>query len=326
MNLMGLKKKGLVFIAGGIFLFNLVGCNGGSAKQSSTELKKRISLLKRVQFLEKLEGVKVKEVGEKKVFYEIKLEVNGKPDVIYITPDGKYILRGQEVSVERLQKTIDRFVKMQKEMKQGKVSPQRPPFALSLSKEDMEKLNSLTWIRVGKTEGKRKVVYFITDPKCPFCNRAERQVLNLLNEGKLKEKGIEMRVVLYPLEEIHPGSTKLSERIYCSNKGKGGKERYSDLFKKESELSSPCGKGRKTVKEAREFLLEKKVLAVPAFVFQMSNGTGRIFYGVIPDFIILEKGFEEGKGKKNAKILKHDNKKAKEKKNQRKEERKDNGK
>lgn len=52
-------------------------------------------------------------------------------------------------------------------------------------------------------------VAVFTDPDCPFCRQLEQL------SGDLK--GVELANMLYPIEELHPGATEISNKIWCSD-------------------------------------------------------------------------------------------------------------
>jgi len=63
--------------------------------------------------------------------------------------------------------------------------------------------------------GKNKVI-LVTDPDCPFCKKVD---------NFLKNKDVELRVILYPLKQIHPYAEKKVAYIFDSqDKAKAYKE------------------------------------------------------------------------------------------------------
>lgn len=85
-----------------------------------------------------------------------------------------------------------------------------------LTAERLGKLNGIPFdqlplgqgIKIVKGDGTRRVAIF-EDPDCPFCKQLEQQELNRIDN-------VTIYVLLYPLEQIHPGSTEKSIRVWCS--------------------------------------------------------------------------------------------------------------
>jgi len=62
-------------------------------------------------------------------------------------------------------------------------------------------------IKIVKGNGSRKLAVF-EDPRCPYCQQLEATLAGVTD--------ITEYVFLYPLEELHPGATVTSRRIWCS--------------------------------------------------------------------------------------------------------------
>jgi thiol:disulfide interchange protein DsbC len=62
-------------------------------------------------------------------------------------------------------------------------------------------------IKTVKGDGSRAVAIF-EDPRCPFCKQLEQQMASVTN--------ITLYRFLFPLEQIHPGATEVSNRIWCA--------------------------------------------------------------------------------------------------------------
>lgn len=85
----------------------------------------------------------------------------------------------------------------------------------SLSAERMKVLSEISFnklpfeqaIKIVKGNGKRQVAVF-EDPDCPFCKQLERELQ--------KVNDVTIHVFLYPLEQLHPGATLKSRKIWCA--------------------------------------------------------------------------------------------------------------
>lgn len=77
-----------------------------------------------------------------------------------------------------------------------------------LNKIDFSSLPFEHAIKVVKGSGKRLLVAF-EDPLCPFCAELEQALAGLSNYT--------LYVFLLPLEDIHPGATKVARSIWCAD-------------------------------------------------------------------------------------------------------------
>jgi thiol:disulfide interchange protein DsbC len=108
--------------------------------------------------------------------------------VLYITEDGRYILGGPLIDFKTNQNLTD----------------------ARLEKLDAIPFDSLPldWaIKRVQGKGTRRIAIF-EDPDCPYCKKLEDEL-----------KGIDdltIYVLLYPIDEIHPGATAKSKAVWCA--------------------------------------------------------------------------------------------------------------
>lgn len=62
-------------------------------------------------------------------------------------------------------------------------------------------------IKIVKGDGKRSVAVF-EDPDCPFCQQLEQQLVKVDN--------VTVYVFLYPIEQLHPGASDKSRKVWCA--------------------------------------------------------------------------------------------------------------
>lgn len=116
---------------------------------------------------------------------------------------------------------------------------------------DFIRLEDLIAFTVGS---KGKVVYFVTDPECPYCKKAEEIVAHMAEAGE-----IQLKVLLFPLS-FHKGAEEQCISIICDNKG------FEDLhssYKSENQ----CEEGKKKVEGTVRFLHQKGITGVPTYIF-----------------------------------------------------------
>lgn len=133
--------------------------------------------------------------------------------------------------------------------------------------QELEKVVSFTWGTAPAS------IYFITDPDCPFCKKAEAVLEELVKAGKLSVK-----VILFPLEPLHPEAKAKSISILCDNKGfEGLKNGYLS--------KNQCAEGTKKINDSIQLMQKLGVRGTPTFVFP----DGEMKSGVLPAEFILNK-------------------------------------
>ena len=132
-----------------------------------------------------------------------------------------------------------------------------------LTPDEMRQIEELTAFTLG--QGK-KVVYLVTDPKCPYCKQAEA-----LLKKVLEKEGLQVRFLLFPLD-MHKGAREQSIAILCDHKGFEGLEgNYQS--------DHQCAEGIKKVDGTIAFLQKKGISSTPTFIFS----DGIYVSGVIPE-------------------------------------------
>ncbi len=108
-------------------------------------------------------------------------------ELIYASPDGKYLVTGNVIELASRR---------------------------NLTAARMAKLNEVKWsslpldkaIREVKGNGSRKLAVF-SDADCPFCKKLEPELEKLNN--------VTIYTFLYPIESLHPQAVPLSKQIWC---------------------------------------------------------------------------------------------------------------
>ncbi len=187
-------------------------------------------------------------------FCEVVLKSKGPfRNIIYVDQKGRYAFLGQLIDLEKGQNLT-----RQKIITLSKLTP-----------EQLKKLDSLVAFTAG--EGP-KTLYLITDPDCPFCKKLEKTLQELIKEGK-----ITVKVILFPLERLHPKAKEKSIAIICDKKGfEGLLIGYTS--------SNQCEEGKKKVKEAQKYLFSLGIRGTPTII--LTNG--KMLRGALPK-VQLEK-------------------------------------
>jgi thiol:disulfide interchange protein DsbC len=223
-------------------LLLLAGCSPSSKCPPKDTLKANLKDFIPGQF----EIESVQPLKELPSVCEVVLKVGVQPIIFYTNKDGKYVLAGNLIDLANKQNlTIAR----QQEL-------------MRLSQELLQELPKHTDFVFGKV-GSQKYIYFFTDPDCPFCKRSEPIV-----EKWATEKGVEVRVILYPLP-IHPQAFEKSVALVCDKKG-------WEEYKSGYTSNNQCEEGKKKI-ESNLLLAERYgINGTPTFI----GMNGKIHVGV----------------------------------------------
>ena len=183
---------------------------------------------------------------------EAQMSVGGRKDVFYTDAEGSYLIRGPLYDVEKGTNLTEQVLTQLNR----------------LNAEEMKQLEALVAFTAGTGP---KVVYFVTDPQCPYCERGLKILKGLIDQGKLTVK-----FVLYPLA-MHEGADKQCISIICDSKGLEGLE---SQYKSENQ----CPEGREKVVNAVSFFKEKGIAGTPAYFFE--DGTYQV--GVMKEEALLK--------------------------------------
>lgn len=116
------------------------------------------------------------------------------------------------------------------------------------------------------------VLYFVTDPQCPYCKKAEKILESLAESGLFQAK-----VLLFPLK-FHKGSKEECISIICDKKGLDG-------LNKRYRSENQCDNGKKLVEGTIKFLQGKGVTGTPTYIFS----DGKFLSGVMQKEQLLKK-------------------------------------
>lgn len=222
--------------------FLLAGCQTSSECPSKDSLKANLKEIVPGQFeIESVQGLK-----EMPGVCEVVLKVGTQPIILYTNKDGKYVLVGDLIDVANKQSlTADRQQELMK-----------------ANQDLLKELQSHTDFTFGKV-GSQKYIYLLTDPDCPFCKRSEPIVEKWANE-----KGVEVRVILYPLP-IHPQAFVKSVALLCDKKGW---EEYKNGYTS----GSQCEEGKKKIESNLQLAEKYRINGTPTFI----GMNGKIHVGV----------------------------------------------
>jgi thiol:disulfide interchange protein DsbC len=232
------KKLALALFSG--FLF--AGCQTSSECPTKDSLKANIKDFIPGQFeVESIKGIK-----ELPGICEVVLKVGAQPIILYTNKDGKYVLAGNIIDLTSKQNLTK--IRQQEFMK--------------ISQDILKDLEKHTDFAFGKV-GSQKYIYLFTDPDCPFCKRSEAIVEKWANE-----KGVEVRVILFPLP-IHPQAFSKAVALVCDKKG------WQD-YKNGYTSNNQCEEGKKKIENNLNLAAKYRINGTPTFI----GINGKIHIGV----------------------------------------------
>jgi thiol:disulfide interchange protein DsbC len=165
---------------------------------------------------------------------EMILNINGQFVPIYATKD--FILAGEMFS-GRKQITQEQIAKLKKEQ----------------FKKLKKEIDSFTATVYKPENAKGKVLYFITDPDCPYCNRFKKTVKEFADKN-----GITVKLVFFPLP-FHKGADRKAESFICEGKT------FEDYLK-DSYGSKTCEEGQKKIRKMLILAREAGIRGTPTFI------------------------------------------------------------
>lgn len=166
---------------------------------------------------------------------EVQVKFKGQNRILYTDPKGEFLITGQIFkALDGTNITKEAITKLNR-----------------FTDSDLRRLEDLTAFSVGS---KGKTVYFVTDPQCPYCKKAEGIVTQMAEAGDLQ-----LKVLLFPLG-FHRGAKEQCISIVCDNKGLEG---LDSGYKSENQ----CQEGKVKVEDTLRFLKQKGITAVPTYIF-----------------------------------------------------------
>jgi thiol:disulfide interchange protein DsbC len=177
---------------------------------------------------------------------EVVIKISAQPLVFYTDKEMKYVMAGNLISLAD-KKNITR---------------ERKEEFMKLSQDLLKELEKHKDFAFGKV-GSQKYIYLWTDPDCPFCKRSEPIV-----EKWAIEKGVEVRVILFPLP-IHPQAFGKSVALLCDKKG-------WEEYKSGYNSGSQCKDGKKKIESNLSLAERYGISGTPTFI----GMNGKIHTGV----------------------------------------------
>ena len=185
--------------------------------------------------------------SEVKGICQVQVKLGAQIRLLYVDGSGEFFLAGNLI-----------------EAKSGRnLTMETTQLLNRLGADDLRQLEPLTAFTLGKGD---KVLYFVTDPQCPYCKQAEAILKKMADKGELT-----VRFIFFPLPS-HKGAKEQCVSIICDKKGLEGLEKG---YKSENQ----CAEGVKKVDESLAFLQKKGIASTPTFIFS----DGIVHPGLMPE-------------------------------------------
>jgi thiol:disulfide interchange protein DsbC len=166
---------------------------------------------------------------------EAHVMLNGKTHIFYMDASGDFFLMGQ----------------LYDSASGRNVTRETIEAITFFSPEEMIQLKDLSVISIG-TSG--KVLYFATDPNCPYCKKGEEVLIRMAQSGD-----VQVHFLFFPLES-YKDSRPRSISVICDKKSL---EDFHGGYISENQ----CADGIRNVDATRRILSQKGVSGNPAYIF-----------------------------------------------------------
>ncbi|MGB9822290.1 thioredoxin fold domain-containing protein [Thermodesulfovibrio sp.] len=225
-----MRKAGffLMFL---FLIFTLSSCNLSTNPCSNIKEKNLKDALK-IDFDRIIEKNEIKGTN----LCQIVIQRGGGLNIFYAYPDGKTFIFGDiykdgvflsKATLERIQeKSFKNF------------------------QSEIEKIVAFSY----KPEGANKYVYMITDPDCPFCERAKNSIKQWADSRK-----VEVKVIFFPLERLHPQAKDKAVRAVCSGM------QFNDYLNSKW-TGQQCSQGVKKIEESIALMNKININGTPSFI------------------------------------------------------------
>jgi thiol:disulfide interchange protein DsbC len=166
---------------------------------------------------------------------EAHVQLNGKTHIFYTGPGGDFFIMGQLYDADSGRN----------------VTRDTLESITFFSPEEMSRLTGLSVFTIGQPG---KVLYYVTDPQCPYCKKGVETLEKMAAEGEL-----EVHFLLFPLDS-HKGAREQSVSTICDKKS------LHD-FENGYRSDNLCTKGMRKIDATRDLLSQKGITGTPAYIF-----------------------------------------------------------
>lgn len=234
-------KKFIILIFCSIFIFSCNMASNPCTKIKEKDIKNELKQAFKADFDKILEKNEIKGTN----LCQIVIEKAGNFGIFYVASDSKTFFIGDVYKDGVLL---------------GKVALSRmQEKSFADFKNEIENVVAFSF----KPEGAKNYIYMITDPDCPFCEKAKMLVKDWADSRK-----IEVKVILFPLEQLHSQAKDKSVKGICSGMN------YNDYLNSKWD-GKICENGSKKINETIALMKKMAVNGTPTFI----SYSGKRFVG-----------------------------------------------
>jgi|YNPMSStandDraft_2_1061718.scaffolds.fasta_scaffold02609_3 thiol:disulfide interchange protein DsbC len=230
-------------------IFFLISCNITSnpcTKIKEDDLKNQLKKAFNVEFDKILEKNDVKGTN----LCQVVLEMGGNFGILYVSPDIKTFFIGGDIYKDGVFLSKTTLNKIQEKN-------------FEEYKNNIEKVVAFSY----KPEGAQKFIYMVTDPDCPFCEKSKELVKQWAEARK-----VEVKVILFPLERLHPQAKEKSVKGICSGM------QFKDYLNS-NWSGKVCDEGLKKIEDSIVLMQKIGINGTPSFI----SYNGKRFVGFSPE-------------------------------------------
>ncbi|MFO7687183.1 MAG: DsbC family protein [Desulfobacterales bacterium] len=166
---------------------------------------------------------------------EVQVRLNNRIHIFYTGAKGDYLLMGQ----------------LYDSLSGRNLTREKLEHVNLFSPEEMNQLKELAAITIGASG---KVIYYATDPHCPYCKQGEEILKRMAQSGDLT-----VRILFFPLES-YKDSREISISVICDKKS-------LDDFHGGYTSKNQCAEGIGIIDKTKELLSRKGVTGTPTYIF-----------------------------------------------------------
>ena len=166
---------------------------------------------------------------------EVHVRLNNRIHIFYTGPTGDYLLMGQ----------------LYDSLSGRNLTREKLENVNLFSPEEMNQLKELAAVTLGASG---KVVYYATDPHCPYCKQGEEILKRMADSGD-----ITVRILFFPLES-YKDSRGISISVICDKKS-------LEDFHGGYTSKNQCAEGIRKIDKTKELLSRKGVTGTPTYIF-----------------------------------------------------------
>lgn len=239
--------KKFIFLLSIFFIISSCNMSQNPCKNiKETDLKNELKKAFNVEFDKILEKNDIKGTN----LCQVVLQMGGNLGILYVSPDVKTFFIGGDIYKDGVFLSKATLNKIQEKN-------------FEVYKNDIEKIIAFSY----KPEGAQKFIYMITDPDCPFCEKSKALVKQWADARK-----IEVKVILFPLERLHPQAKEKSVKGICSGM------QFKDYL--DSNWSGKiCDEGLKKIEDSILLMQKIGINGTPSFI----SYNGKRFVGFSPE-------------------------------------------